>query len=94
MSSIVPPRGPAKCLRSTRTIFRAFFRACEGFQSRFDRFRVHRDFHFQTLWLMFRMSDPRVDGRSALSIRFCLAQNFSGHGGNVTLTAQNVVEEV
>ena len=43
---------------------------------------------------MFQMSDPGVDGRPALRIRFRLAQNFPGHGRNVALTAQNVVEEI
>jgi hypothetical protein len=41
-----------------------------------------------------RMSDSCMDCRPALRVRFCLAQNFPGHRGNVALTAKNIVEEV
>jgi hypothetical protein len=35
-----------------------------------------------------------MDCRPTLRIRFGLAQNFPGHGSNVALTAENIVEEV
>jgi hypothetical protein len=71
-------------------------RGREDFQSFLTVSKLHRGFEFSNTFgpWMCRMSDPGVDGRPALRIRFRLAQNFSGHGGNVTLAAQNVVEEV
>src|ERR1700751_1334393 len=44
--------------------------------------------------IIFGMSDSRMDCRPPLRIRLRLAQNFPGHGGNVTLAAKNIVEKV
>jgi hypothetical protein len=44
--------------------------------------------------LLFQISHSRMDCRPALRIGFRLAQNFPGHGGDVTLTAKNIVDKV
>src|ERR1700722_1997015 len=38
--------------------------------------------------------DSRMDGRTALRIRFCLAQYFAGHRSHIALATEYIVDQV